>query len=190
MVRGLLSRTLGPSEDIEAAVVDIFFRAHQRRRRLAEAKHLRLFIVTATIDWLRWQLRLRRWRRALDRLLGSAPRTSHPHIDGGPVTVHRVALAELYGALDTLTAGQRLAFTLHFFEGLVPAESAAFTRSSVAAFERRLLAAGQKLGGSDDDLHRLARLARAASSRPLPTSTGRATRRRFLDRVARSLGEG
>jgi hypothetical protein len=31
MVRGLLFRTLGPAEDIEAPIEDIFFRVHRRR---------------------------------------------------------------------------------------------------------------------------------------------------------------
>jgi RNA polymerase sigma-70 factor (ECF subfamily) len=189
MVRGLLSRTLGPTEDIEAPVEDIFLRVHRRRGQLAEPERVRQFILSSVIDRLRAQLRTRRWRRTFARLLGSWPQADHGRIDGGPVTVHRLALAELYQALETLAAPQRLAFALHAFEGLALADAAALTGMSVPAFERHLRAARRRLGAAGlVDLDVLARLARAASSRPPPTSIGRATRRRLLDRIARRTG--
>jgi RNA polymerase sigma-70 factor, ECF subfamily len=189
MVRGLLSRALGPAEDIEAPVEDIFVRVHRRRGLLADPERVRQFILGSVIDELRSQLRRRRWRRTFARLLGLRSPDDHGRIDGGPVTVHRLALAELYEALETLAAPERLAFALHAFEGLDLPEAAALTRMSVPGFTRHLRAARRRLGAAGlVDLDILARLARAASSRPLPASTGRATRRRVLDRIARTTG--
>jgi DNA-directed RNA polymerase specialized sigma24 family protein len=146
---------------------------------------VRQFILGSVIDQLRSQLRRRRWRRTFARLLGSSPPAERRWFQDGPVTVHRVALAELYETLETLSPTERLAFTLRDFEGLEPAEAAVLIGTSVPAFQRALRDARRKLGAAGlVDLHILARLARAASSRPLPVNTGRATRRRFLDRTA------
>ena len=189
MVRGLLFRTLGPAEDIEAPIEDIFFRVHRRRGRLAEPERVRQFILRSAIDQLRSRLRSRRWRRTFARLLGLRSPDDHGRIDGGPVTVHRLALAELYDALESLAAPERLAFALQAFEGLDLAQAAALTGMSLPSFQRHLRAARRRLGAAGlVDLDILARLARAASSRPLPVSTGRATRRRLLDRIARTTG--
>jgi RNA polymerase sigma factor (sigma-70 family) len=195
LVRGLLQRALGPVEDVEAALHDVFVRVHRQRHRLPDPARLRRFVVGVAVDRLRVRLRGRRWARLVARLLGRRSWTDHQLADGGPVTANRLVLARLYQALDRLNALERITFALHYFEGLDAAECALLTRSSTAALDRRLRAARRKLGAAglapaldepltETDLHRLGRLARAASSRPLSPGTARATRTLYLRQIA------
>ena len=146
LVRGLLVRALGPHQDVEDAMQEIFLRLFTKGRTLRDPASLRAFVVSVTVRFIRSEFRRRRVRRLL-RL-----RLDDPHPEGtaiGPQGVVNpaagLALAALYRALGRLPADERLAFTLRYFEGAEIAEGAALAGISPATFKRRLAAAKQRL---------------------------------------------
>jgi RNA polymerase sigma-70 factor (ECF subfamily) len=145
LVRGLLARALGPGEGTEDALQEIFLRLYHKGRSLRDPARLRSFVVAIAVNHIRSELRKRRLRRAILAPLGAGHVPQEIPADTSPVNAPRLALAALYRALDAVPVGERLAFTLRFFEGLEIAEAAALSRTSLATFKRRLLAAKQKL---------------------------------------------
>jgi RNA polymerase sigma-70 factor, ECF subfamily len=140
LVRGLLLRALGPDEDVEDALQDVFLRVFHKGRALRDPALLRGYVVAVTIHHIRSQFRRRRVRRAFAELTALG-RRSEPAIDPGP----GLAVRALYRALDRLPTDERLAFSLRFFEGAEIAEAAALLETSPATFKRRLAAAKQRL---------------------------------------------
>jgi RNA polymerase sigma factor (sigma-70 family) len=144
LVRGLLARALGPDEGVEDALQEIFLRVFHKSKTLRDPSRLRSFVVAVSVHFIRSELRKRRLRRAIMLPLG---RNTAPAAETSTAAVAapRLALAALYRALDELTVGERLAFTLRFFEGARLEEGAALSGMSLATFKRRLVAAKRAL---------------------------------------------
>jgi RNA polymerase sigma-70 factor (ECF subfamily) len=142
LVRGLLARALGPDEEVEDAMQEVFLRVFHRGRRLRDPALLRSYVVAITVHLIRSQFRRRRVRRAFAQLMrsGHAPAVVAT-VDPAP----GLALRALYRALEQLPSSERLAFSLRFFEGAEINEAAALLSTSPATFKRRLAAAKQRL---------------------------------------------
>jgi RNA polymerase sigma-70 factor (ECF subfamily) len=142
LVRGLLVRAMGPGEDVEDGVQEVFMRVFEKGGSLRDPAMLRSYVVAVTVHYIRSQFRSRRVRRLF--------RAENQKMakEGGVFSERpseRLALRALYRALDRLPADERLAFTLRFFEGMEIAEAAALTDLSIATFKRRLAAAKARL---------------------------------------------
>ncbi|HEY0708117.1 MAG TPA: sigma-70 family RNA polymerase sigma factor [Polyangia bacterium] len=142
LVRGLIVRALGPGEDVQDAVQDVFMRVFEKGRALRDPNMLRSYVVAVTVHYVRSQFRYRRVRR-LFRDQNQKMAEERGWASESPSD--RLALRALYRALDRLPAGERLAFTLRFFEGMEIAEAATIAELSVATFKRRLVAAKARL---------------------------------------------
>jgi RNA polymerase sigma-70 factor (ECF subfamily) len=142
LVRGLLARALGPHEEVEDAMQEVFMRVFHKGRALRVPALLRSYVVSVTLHHVRSQFRRRRVRRLFraearaEALAGEAG-VVHP--------ARQLAVSALYRALDRLPANERLAFTLRYIEGVEIAEGAAMTETSMATFKRRLAAAKDRL---------------------------------------------
>ena len=142
LVRGILARAFGPGAENEDALQEIFLRIFHKGRTLREPASLRSFVVAVTVHYLRSDFRKRRLRR-LVRLAGWREMPQPEGAVSQPAAA--LALRSLYRALDRLSARERLAFGLRFFEGAELAEAAALTGVSLATFKRTLAAAKRRL---------------------------------------------
>ncbi|HEY0714332.1 MAG TPA: sigma-70 family RNA polymerase sigma factor [Polyangia bacterium] len=142
LVRGLIVRALGPGEDVQDALQDVFMRVFEKGRSLRDPNMLRSYVVAVTVHYVRSQFRYRRVRR-LFRDQNQKMAEDSGWASESPA--ERLALRALYRALDRLPASERLAFTLRFFEGMEIAEAAVMADLSVATFKRRLVAAKARL---------------------------------------------
>jgi RNA polymerase sigma factor (sigma-70 family) len=145
LVRGLLARAFGPAEGgVEDALQEIFLRIFHKGRRLRDPSRLRSYVVAVTVHFVRSELRKRKLRRVI-----LMPLSRRDELAREPSTAAagdpRLALAALYRALETLSVGERLAFSLRFFEDTPVVEAAALSGMSLATFKRRLASAKQKL---------------------------------------------
>jgi RNA polymerase sigma-70 factor (ECF subfamily) len=141
LVRGLLARALGPDEEVEDAMQEVFLRVFHRGRRLRDPALLRSYVVAITVHLIRSQFRRRRVRRAFAQLMRRGDTAVVATVDPAP----GLALRALYRALEQLPSSERLAFSLRFFEGAEINEAAALLSTSPATFKRRLAAAKQRL---------------------------------------------
>jgi len=142
LVRGLLARALGPHEEVEDAMQEVFLRVFRKGRALREPALLRSYVVSVTLHHVRSQFRRRRVRR----LFRDEARAEALASEAGVVyPAGQLAISALYRALDRLPANERLAFTLRYIEGVEIAEGAAMTETSMATFKRRLTAAKDRL---------------------------------------------
>jgi DNA-directed RNA polymerase specialized sigma24 family protein len=176
LVRGILVRALGPDRNVEESMQAVLLRVLRRKRLARHAAGLRAAVVSLAFDHVRVRLRTRALRsagqakNALD-IAGGAPR----------------ALRALYGALDDLSSGERLAFTLRFFEGLTPGEAAALAHVSTTALLRNLEEARHRLAflvadsppGDAAPFEALGRIVRAAASVEPDLAWAAAARARF-----------
>jgi RNA polymerase sigma-70 factor, ECF subfamily len=142
LVRGLLARALGPDEEVEDAMQEVFLRVFHKGRRLRDPALLRSYVVAITVHLIRSQFRRRRVRRAFAQLtMGGRTPALVATVDPAP----GLALRALYRALEQLPTEERLAFSLRFFEGAEVNEAAAVLATSPATFKRRLAAAKLRL---------------------------------------------
>jgi RNA polymerase sigma-70 factor (ECF subfamily) len=151
VVRGVVYRAIGPSNDIEDVVQDVFAGLFKNIGMLREPPSLRPFLVSIAIRKARTALRKRRARRWL-RLSddGTLPDvTSH---DGDPRT--RETVRRLHAILDELDDRGRLAFVLRHAEGYELTETAAALGVSLATVKRALAGAEAHVYGRarDDEL--------------------------------------
>jgi RNA polymerase sigma-70 factor (ECF subfamily) len=144
LVRGLLARAFGPAEGVEDGLQDVFLHIFHKGRSLRDPGSLRSFVVAVTVHFIRSELRKRKLRRAIWSPFPRPP-AAEPEPSTAAAGAPRLALAALYRALDTLSVGERLAFSLRFFEGVPVGEGAALSRMSLATFKRRLASARQKI---------------------------------------------
>jgi len=135
LVRGLLRRSLGPANDVEDQVQEVFLRFFLQVGMLRDPSALRSFLVGISIRVAGTELRRRRVRRWLHLTdSGTVP-------DELPVPNDedaREALSRLYAILDRVDDESRLAFVLRHVEGLELTDVASALQISLATTKRRL----------------------------------------------------
>jgi RNA polymerase sigma-70 factor (ECF subfamily) len=151
-VRRLMARALGPREDVEDLVQEVFLRVFLRVHTLREATALREFVTSVAIHVLKWALR-RRWvrRKVTLSATGVMPEVVTPGVDAEA----RDALARCYTILDNLSANERAAFVLRYMEEMTMDEVAGALRVSLSTAKRQLKRAVAKVGriiGNDEGL--------------------------------------
>jgi RNA polymerase sigma-70 factor (ECF subfamily) len=142
MVRGILRRSLGPSNDVEDMVQDVFLGFFRKIEDLRDPSALKSFLIGITLRTAGSALRKRRVRRWLSLTpTGSLPDTD-PTV---PNPEARRALAKLYEVLDQIDDRSRLAFVLRHFEGHELTEVAEELGCSLATTKRCLARAQERV---------------------------------------------
>jgi RNA polymerase sigma-70 factor (ECF subfamily) len=144
-------RAVGPSQDVEDLVQDVFAGFFRNIGTLRDPALLRPFLVGITLRTVRTALRkrrVRRWLRLSDD--GSVPEV--PSAPGDART--REAVRRLYAILDELSDRARLAFVLRHSEGYELTETATALRVSLATVKRTLALAEAYVNqrASEDDV--------------------------------------
>jgi RNA polymerase sigma-70 factor (ECF subfamily) len=136
MVRRIVRRTLGPANDAEDLVQEVFMQLFAKVHTLREPKALRAFVTSFTTLTLRREFRRRKLRSWLG--LRTEPVTADLRVVH-PDPIGRAALERFYQVLDRLDARDRTAFVLRFIEGFAIAEVAAALGVSLATAKRSLV---------------------------------------------------
>jgi len=134
-VRQVLARALGPADEPDDLVQEVFLRMYRKLPSLRDPSALRAFVLSIAMRVVKGELRsrwLRRWLR--------------PASDGADREIladdadleAREALARFYRILDGLGADHRTAFVLRYVEGLELVEVAAALDISLATIKRWL----------------------------------------------------
>ena len=142
LVRRILRRALGPAQNAEDLVQEVFLRLFLKAHELREPKVLRAFIISITTLTVRSELRRRRARS----WLGLSPdatvldlRVVHPDPAG------RQALGRFYQLLDRFNTRDRMAFVLRFIEGMSLIEVSEALGVSISTTKRSLLRVRRRL---------------------------------------------
>ena len=120
-VRGVLRRALGPDQELEDLVHEVFVQFFASPAALRDPQKVGSFLFGVAVRIASGELRRRRVRRrVLLTADGSVPEQATPPADGGT----RRAVAALYRILDELDARDRLVFVLRSIEEVTVAEVA------------------------------------------------------------------
>lgn len=142
LVRRLLTRSLGLSDEIDDLVQDVFITLFRRVVDLRDETALRSFVVGIVIRTARSELRRRRVRRWVTLSpTGVVPDLSVPEMDHAS----RQALQQLYGILDRLDADSRLAFVLRHADGMELTDVADALGCSLATVKRKIAKATERV---------------------------------------------
>lgn len=136
MVHRMLKRTFGPAHDVDDMVQDVFLCLFRKVGGLREPKSLKAFVVSITAMTIKYELRQRRVRRWI-HLSGAVADLNVPRTEQ-PDAASRQALLKFYEILDRLSAHDRTAFVLRFFEGLELTQVAEALGISVSTAKRHL----------------------------------------------------
>jgi RNA polymerase sigma-70 factor (ECF subfamily) len=137
MVRGLATRMLGPTGEIEDLVQDVFSIFFRKVRSLKNPAALRAFLFGITIREVRSHLRRRRVRKWLE--LTSSGQVADVGTPGDANAHH--AFIALHRVLESVETRARLAFVLRHVEGYELGEVAEALSCSLATVKRVLSAA-------------------------------------------------
>src|SRR6185436_6154918 len=135
LVRRILFRALGPGQDVEDLVQEVFIRLYRKLPGLREPEACKGFVVTIATRVLQSELRsrwLRRWLGLSDD--GAVPERA---ADGADLEA-RDALDRFYRLLDRLGTQERTVFVLRHIEGLELTEVAQAAGVSLATVKRWL----------------------------------------------------
>ncbi|WP_437970627.1 sigma-70 family RNA polymerase sigma factor [Sorangium sp. So ce260] len=142
LVRRILTRTLGPGDEVDDHVQDTFLRFFRVAKDLRDPSLLSSFIVGIAVRVARAELRRRRLRRWLQlSSSGELPEVGGAHQD----PQGRAALVRLYRILDQVDDRSRTLFVLRFIEGLELTEIAAALGCSLATTKRHLARASHRI---------------------------------------------
>lgn len=136
MVHRMFKRTFGPTQEVDDMVQDVFLCLFRKVGGLREPKSLKAFVISITAMTIKYELRQRRVRRWI-HLSGTVADLDGPRIEQ-PDAAARQALLKFYDILDRLSAHDRAAFVLRFFEGLELTQVAEALGISVSTAKRHL----------------------------------------------------
>jgi RNA polymerase sigma-70 factor (ECF subfamily) len=126
---------VGPAEDVEDLVQEVFLRLYRKLDSLRDPSSLRSFVLCITTRVVQTELRVRWFRRWLGL---SSDGELPDHAAEAPDLEARDALARFYRILDRLSAKHRSAFVLRYVEGLELTEVAGAMGVSLATIKRWL----------------------------------------------------
>ncbi len=137
VARSVLRRTLGPFDDVEDEVQEVFLRFFRQVPELRDPHALRPFLIGIAMHVAVSTLRKRRVRRWLHLTpTGVLPDVAAQGLEGGDRA--REALRRLYAILDQLDDAGRLTFVLRHIDGMELTEVADALGVSLATAKRRL----------------------------------------------------
>lgn len=134
MVRGMLRRMIGPSDEVQDLVQDVFLRLFDQLPTLRDPRALRSFIIGITVHVAGSELRRKRLRKWLRLSRNGAL----PERETGDNVGAREALGRLYEVLNQFDRRGRMAFVLRYFEGLQLTEVSEAMGCSLATTKRCL----------------------------------------------------
>ena len=135
LIRGVLQRSIGPGEDVEDLLQDVFMGFFRNVNSLRKTSSLRAFLIGIAVRTAITELRkrrVRRWLRLSDD--GTLPESSTTEGD----TRTKEAVGRLYALLDELPYRERMAFVLFHAEGRELAETAKLLGVSLSTVKRLL----------------------------------------------------
>jgi RNA polymerase sigma-70 factor (ECF subfamily) len=141
-VGAVASRLLGRAGEVEDVVQDVFEIAFRGLRRRDHEKEIRGWLAKVTVRRCLRQLRMRKLWALVD--LAAEPsyeRLAEP--SAGPEERHLVS--EIYRALDSIPARERVAWTLRHVEGESLEDVAVLCECSLATAKRRIASAHEKI---------------------------------------------
>jgi RNA polymerase sigma-70 factor (ECF subfamily) len=141
-VRNVLRRSLGPDEDVEDLLQEVFIALIRGAGSVRDGAALRGYLVGVAVRQAALELRRRRIRRWITLSpTGTLPEPSRPPED----VEGRHALRALYRLLDTLAPRRRLAFVLRFVEEMDVLEVAAALDVSESTAKREIASARESV---------------------------------------------
>jgi RNA polymerase sigma-70 factor (ECF subfamily) len=183
LVRHFVRRSLGPGQDCEDVVQDVFATLFAKPLGLREPGAIRGFIVSVTLHSVSYERRRRRKHRMAGLALSSALEGVHV-LEPNPES--RRALVHFHRILDRVREGDRAAFVLRFVEGMEVTAVAAALETSAPTARRRFTRAYQRvslLAERDPFLSTYLRELSAAPSASRVTRRLAATRRHLVERL-------
>lgn len=121
-VRRTLARSLGPDQDLEDLLQEVFIGFVKSAERLEDPNNLRSYLASIAFRLAAMEIRRRKVRRWVT-LTSSGEVPDAPALEREPDETR--ALRELYRILDQLSARDRLIFVARYVEGMQIDETAA-----------------------------------------------------------------
>jgi RNA polymerase sigma-70 factor (ECF subfamily) len=143
LVRGLLIKTLGPRDDIEDLVADVFVGLFESAPNIRSAEGLRSYVVSVALNTARREIKRRRRRRLLFWV--EAPDDEIERVAGTDDPRAKAALRQLSRFLDELGTEERLVYALHVLEGNPLSDVADALSLSRSTVKRRLKKANERM---------------------------------------------
>jgi RNA polymerase sigma factor (sigma-70 family) len=143
LVRGLMIKTLGPRDDIEDLVADVFVGLFESAPNIRSAEGLRSYVVSVALNTARREIKRRKrrrlvfWQEASEDEVERVPGTDDPRA--------KAALRQLSRFLDELTTEERFVYVLHVLEGNPLSDVAETLKLSRSTVKRRLKKANEKM---------------------------------------------
>ncbi len=142
LVRSVLLSTLGPDQEIDDLVQDVFLELLRAVKLVRDGMALPAILARIAVRRAGMALRKRRVRS----VVVSLPWMDVPEVPVGPADIDgRMALATLYRLLDKVKPRHRIAFLLHFVQGLDIAAVAEALEVSLSTAKRAVAAGREKL---------------------------------------------
>lgn len=143
LVYGLLVKALGPHGDVEDLVSDVFLGFFESARNIRDASCIRSYIVSITMNVVRREVRQRKRRRLVYKLVGGPHDWERGTSTDDPKA--KAALLQLSRILDEINTEERLAFVLSGLAGMSMAEIAEALDVSLSTAKRRVRRANENV---------------------------------------------
>lgn len=141
LVYGLLVKALGPHGDVEDLVSDVFVGFFESAKNIRQASGIRSYIVSIAMNVVRREVRQRKRRRLIYRLVGGPGDWERGASTDDPKA--KAALLQLSRILDDIDTEERIAFVLSGLEGLTMVEIAEVLHVSLSTAKRRVRRANE-----------------------------------------------
>jgi RNA polymerase sigma-70 factor, ECF subfamily len=134
VVRRMLCRSLGPDQELDDLVQDVFLGLLKSAHKLEDPNSLKAYLISIAFRTAAMEIRRRKVRRWVTLTstgeLPDTPALLHAHLDDAR------ALRALYRILDTISARDRLVFVARYIEGMQIEETAEALQLSKATVWR------------------------------------------------------
>ena len=144
LVHGLLLKSLGPQQDVDDLVSEVFLKFYDGAFRIRKPDAVRSYMVSVTMNTVRHEIRRRKRKLLVWRLSGN----SQEELERQPASDDpkaKAALVHLDRILQELGAEERAAFVLRNLEGLQISEIADALNTSESTVKRRLRNANERV---------------------------------------------
>lgn len=135
----LAARIAGSTTDMEDVVHDAFLKAYDHVAGLRNPKAFRTWLGSIVVHAVRSRLRRAKFVRLCGLGRGTDPVDIECIASDEASPGERAELAQIYALLRTLSANDRIAWTLRFVEGHDLKDAAALAGCSLATIKRRIL---------------------------------------------------